>query len=265
MAVSKRLRYEILRRDNFACRYCGAAAPDVKLNADHVIPKSLGGSDKPENLVASCADCNAGKTSSMPNAMVVADVDQETFRRAAELKQDERKKPTHDPETGMPTCWSYRDVELALVEDAWQSAWSAVTPDGPSLSEWEEFSAQRQLLADRGVHIGVMLAAAAMAGSQKATHLTWGVLSRVGSISPADAKFALGCDVVFAWETAWEEAASERPPWGAGTLFSEEVTAAIEAGHESHILLAAAKTAGVRQSFYLPDYLPKIQAAGGEL
>jgi 5-methylcytosine-specific restriction endonuclease McrA len=54
MAVSKRLRYEILRRDNYACRYCGATAPDVKLNVDHVIPQSLGGSDKPDNLVTSC-------------------------------------------------------------------------------------------------------------------------------------------------------------------------------------------------------------------
>src|SRR5690349_23456362 len=83
MAVSKRLRYEILRRDNHACRYCGAAAPDAKLNVDHVIPQALGGKDKPENLVTACADCNAGKTSSMPNAQVVEDVDQETFRRAA--------------------------------------------------------------------------------------------------------------------------------------------------------------------------------------
>ena len=31
MAVSKRLRFEILRRDNHACRYCGQMAPDVKL------------------------------------------------------------------------------------------------------------------------------------------------------------------------------------------------------------------------------------------
>lgn len=31
MAVSKRLRYEILRRDDHACRYCGDRAPDVKL------------------------------------------------------------------------------------------------------------------------------------------------------------------------------------------------------------------------------------------
>ena len=41
MAVSKRLRYEILRRDNHTCRYCGESAPDVKLTIDHVVPVSL--------------------------------------------------------------------------------------------------------------------------------------------------------------------------------------------------------------------------------
>lgn len=87
MAVSKRLRYEVLRRDNHACRYCGAAAPDVKLNVDHVIPQALGGPDHPTNLVTACADCNAGKTSSMPGAATVADVDQDAFRCAATVKQ----------------------------------------------------------------------------------------------------------------------------------------------------------------------------------
>lgn len=29
MAVSKRTRYEVLRRDNHACRYCGARAPEA--------------------------------------------------------------------------------------------------------------------------------------------------------------------------------------------------------------------------------------------
>ena len=74
MAVSKRLRYEILRRDNHTCRYCGASAPDVALAVDHVIPVALGGSDDPTNLVAACRDCNAGKSASAPDAPIVDDV-----------------------------------------------------------------------------------------------------------------------------------------------------------------------------------------------
>lgn len=67
MAVSKRLRFEILRRDNHACRYCGASAPTVVLTVDHITPVALGGTDAPENLVAACVDCNAGKTSTVPD------------------------------------------------------------------------------------------------------------------------------------------------------------------------------------------------------
>jgi hypothetical protein len=87
MAVSKRLRYEILRRDNHTCRYCGAMAPDVKLTVDHVTPTALGGSDAPDNLITACEPCNNGKSSVPANATVVADVAQDAMRWAAALKQ----------------------------------------------------------------------------------------------------------------------------------------------------------------------------------
>lgn len=86
MALSKRLRFEILRRDNHACRYCGATAPDVKLTVDHVIPAALGGSDEASNLVTACAPCNSGKSSSSPDAHVVADVAQKALLWAEAMK-----------------------------------------------------------------------------------------------------------------------------------------------------------------------------------
>ncbi|MDH6199220.1 DNA-directed RNA polymerase subunit RPC12/RpoP [Mycobacterium frederiksbergense] len=93
MAVSKRLRFEILRRDNHTCRYCGGTPPDVILTVDHVIPVALGGSDDPHNLVAACKDCNAGKTSSNPDAPLVDTVADDALRWAAAMKQaaEERK------------------------------------------------------------------------------------------------------------------------------------------------------------------------------
>lgn len=87
MSVSKRLRYEILRRDNNTCRYCGESAPDVKLTIDHVTPVSLGGSDEPENLVAACPDCNAGKAASSPEAPLVADVSNKAIRWSKAIQQ----------------------------------------------------------------------------------------------------------------------------------------------------------------------------------
>ena len=87
MAVTKRLRYEILRRDNHTCRYCGAKAPDVKLTVDHVTPQALGGSDEPANLVTSCEPCNSGKTSVPPDASLVADVADDAIRWAAAMQK----------------------------------------------------------------------------------------------------------------------------------------------------------------------------------
>lgn len=84
--IPKRLRFEILRRDNHACRYCGGVAPGVKLTVDHVIPVVLGGSDDPSNLVAACVDCNAGKTSSAPDAHHVADVTADALRWARAMR-----------------------------------------------------------------------------------------------------------------------------------------------------------------------------------
>lgn len=83
MAVSKRTRYEVLKRDNHTCRYCHAA--DQPLTVDHVTPVALGGSDDPSNLVAACKDCNAGKSSSNPDASLVEDVKQDALRWAAAI------------------------------------------------------------------------------------------------------------------------------------------------------------------------------------
>lgn len=87
MAISKRLRYEVLRRDNHACRYCGATAPAVQLTIDHVVPTALGGSDEPSNIVTACTDCNAGKSSSTPDAELVADVSSDALRWGRAMAQ----------------------------------------------------------------------------------------------------------------------------------------------------------------------------------
>lgn len=74
MAVSKRTRFEVLRRDGFACKYCGAKAPDVRLQVDHVNPTALGGNDDPSNLATACQPCNSGKASTAGDEAMIADV-----------------------------------------------------------------------------------------------------------------------------------------------------------------------------------------------
>lgn len=87
MAVSKRLRFEVLRRDNHSCRYCGRSAPEVALTVDHVVPKALGGSDDPSNLVAACRDCNGGKSSVPADAPLIEDVAADAVRWARAIRQ----------------------------------------------------------------------------------------------------------------------------------------------------------------------------------
>lgn len=87
MAVSKRLRYEIFRRDNHSCRYCGSAAPDVKITIDHVVPVTLGGGDDPTNLVTACSDCNSGKTSTPVDAPLIAQVAADALRWSKAMQQ----------------------------------------------------------------------------------------------------------------------------------------------------------------------------------
>lgn len=61
VALSKRTRFEIFKRDGFRCVYCGSSPPAVLLEADHVIPVVDGGTNDQDNLVTACEGCNRGK------------------------------------------------------------------------------------------------------------------------------------------------------------------------------------------------------------
>jgi len=60
-SLSKKVRFEIFKRDSFTCQYCGSKAPDVILEVDHILPVKEGGSNDIMNLITSCFNCNRGK------------------------------------------------------------------------------------------------------------------------------------------------------------------------------------------------------------
>jgi hypothetical protein len=62
MAIGKRLRFEIFKRDGFRCVYCGATPTGSALQVDHVLATANGGTDDEANLVTSCQPCNGGKS-----------------------------------------------------------------------------------------------------------------------------------------------------------------------------------------------------------
>jgi 5-methylcytosine-specific restriction endonuclease McrA len=74
--ISKETRAWVLERNGYTCQMCGVAAGDpdpfgsdrtVRLTMGHIIDKSKGGDDSPQNLRAICTNCNEGlQNTSLP-------------------------------------------------------------------------------------------------------------------------------------------------------------------------------------------------------
>jgi len=58
---SRKVRFDVFKRDGFKCQYCGRTPPAVILELDHIIPKSKGGPESIDNYITACFDCNRGK------------------------------------------------------------------------------------------------------------------------------------------------------------------------------------------------------------
>ena len=85
-------RRGVLRRDSHRCGYCGVTANTI----DHVLPRSRGGKDSWENLIACCLKCNNIKGDRTPE----------------EMKWSLRMTPR--PPHG--TSWLVRGIERALPD-----------------------------------------------------------------------------------------------------------------------------------------------------
>ena len=122
MAISKRTRFEVLRRDNYTCRYCRSA--ENALTVDHVTPLALGGTDEPTNLVACCTDCNSGKGSSSPDAETVAQVADDAIRWQAAMQQaaavmDEQVSDRDAYVAALIQTWpQYRNLPESVIQTA---------------------------------------------------------------------------------------------------------------------------------------------------
>jgi hypothetical protein len=127
MTVSRRLRFEVLRRDGYTCRYCGAKAPDVTLTVDHVVPTTLGGDDDPRNLVACCQQCNAGKSSIAPDDPIVEDVDATAMLFADAIERvASARRADRDALNG----------EIARFDEHWQQFHNAYYDTPPRDADW---------------------------------------------------------------------------------------------------------------------------------
>jgi len=99
--LSKRVRFEVFKRDLFTCQYCGATPPDAVMEVDHIDPVADGGGDEEANLVTACFDCNRGKAaipltvvpeSLADRAARVSEAEEQLAAYRAIMRQQEERK-----------------------------------------------------------------------------------------------------------------------------------------------------------------------------
>ena len=60
--LTRSIRHEVFKRDNYRCVECGATNKDTRLHVDHIIPVAQGGTDELDNLQTLCEACNLSKS-----------------------------------------------------------------------------------------------------------------------------------------------------------------------------------------------------------
>lgn len=117
--ISKKLRFDVFKRDGFRCTYCGAVPSEtVLLEVDHIHPVIEGGTNDGDNLVTACFDCNRGKGRRLLTAIPqsLEDKATETAEREAQIRAYyeilEAKKQRKDDE-----LWSIADIYIQRYSD----------------------------------------------------------------------------------------------------------------------------------------------------
>lgn len=61
MSINRAIQGLVRERTRFLCEYCHSSkeAGAAQFEIDHILPKSLGGADDPDNLALACQRCNA--------------------------------------------------------------------------------------------------------------------------------------------------------------------------------------------------------------
>ncbi|NNM43642.1 MAG: HNH endonuclease [Chlamydiae bacterium] len=77
--INDKTKLEVFFRDSCTCQVCGSSpvtSPGLKLEVDHVIPFSKGGTDEISNLQTKCFNCNRGKgNNELLNRTIKAELD----------------------------------------------------------------------------------------------------------------------------------------------------------------------------------------------
>ena len=175
MAISKKQRFEIFKRDGFVCQYCGRKPPEIVLELDHIMSRKRKGKDEPENLITACFDCNRGKGSR--DLKVAPD----SIKKKKEVLKEKREqlKEFHKLQ---------EEIQNAILEDVIKLA-----------IHWEELSQNKEELTAAGKrNIKHLLRTFTFYEIQEAMEIAWQKLN-------LDDRFAYTCGILWTQKKQREE------------------------------------------------------------
>lgn len=126
MAVGVRTRFDVFKRDDFTCKYCGKKSPEVVLEVDHIVPVCEGGTDDPINLATSCWDCNHGKAGVSLSEVITGE---DPHDRAVMLLERERQLREYNEV--LAQIRKRKDADAAELVAFWEAEtrWGIYGPD----------------------------------------------------------------------------------------------------------------------------------------
>jgi len=130
-AISKRVRFEVFKRDGFTCQYCGQTPPAVTLEPDHIIPVVDGGTNDPMNLVAACRDCNRGKAANR-----LGDIQPTPDAELARLQKLQEFEELRAYQDSVAAVNAARSEIVTSLADLWCESWRTSYAPEDAIERW---------------------------------------------------------------------------------------------------------------------------------
>lgn len=131
--LSKKLRFEVFKRDSFTCQYCGRRPADVVLEVDHINPRANGGDNDLLNLITACSDCNRGKSKTLlEHKAIRPDADLEFLACQQELAEVERFLDARE------LLKKAREKAVSAIQDHWEQTLNTdgLVPSDQVVIQW---------------------------------------------------------------------------------------------------------------------------------
>ncbi len=158
--LSKKIRFDVFKRDGFVCQYCGAHPPDALLEPDHITPVCEGGTNDIGNLVTACFNCNRGKAG---NLLTV--VPKSLIEQGAEVKERE------DQIAGYSAIMEARRERIE--DDMWRVADTLIPESSKNGMVRDRLISIKQFMEKLGLHDTLDAAEIAIARKPYSESVRW--------------------------------------------------------------------------------------------